>query len=77
MKLLTVFHRDGKWFGQDIAWRKSGSGSYRDVTGIEIPQSRAAIENFAAENAYKIEWRGPVPAADPPPAPVAEATAGA
>ena len=65
MKCLIVYFLDGKWFGEDVAWKRSGSGSYREISRIEIPQSKKAIEEFAAENHYRIEWRGEVPATSP------------
>jgi hypothetical protein len=61
MTCLIVYHLDGKWFGEEVAWKRSGSGSYREVSRIEIPQSKEAIEEFAAENRYRIEWRGEIP----------------
>jgi hypothetical protein len=62
MKCLIVYFLEGKWFGEEVNWKRSGSGSYREVSRIEIPQTRAAIEEFAAENRYRIEWRGEIPA---------------
>jgi hypothetical protein len=62
MKCLIVYYVDGKWFGEEVAWRRSGSGFYREISRIEIPQSKEAIEAFAAENRYRIEWRGEIPA---------------
>jgi hypothetical protein len=63
MKCLIVYYVDGVWFGEEVAWKRSGSGSYREVSRIEIPQSKEAIEEFARENRYRIEWRGEVTAA--------------
>lgn len=65
VKCLTVYWNQGKWYGQEINWKRSGSGSYREVTGIEIPQSREQIEQYAQENGYMIEWRGPIPEEQP------------
>jgi hypothetical protein len=62
MKCLIVYFLEGKWFGEEVAWKRSGSGSYREISRIEIPQSKEAIEAFAAENRYRIEWRGEIPA---------------
>jgi hypothetical protein len=62
MKCLIVYYLEGKWFGEEVAWKRSGSGSYREISRIEIPQSKQAIEEFAAENKYRIEWRGNIPA---------------
>jgi hypothetical protein len=62
MKCLYVYYVDGNWFGEEVAWKRSGSGSYREVSRIEIPQSKEDIEKFAEENRYRIEWRGEVPA---------------
>jgi hypothetical protein len=62
MKCLIVYYLEGKWFGEEIAWKRSGSGFYREVSRIEIPQSKAEIEEFAIENRYRIEWRGDIPA---------------
>jgi hypothetical protein len=62
MKCLIVYHVNGQWIGEEVAWKRSGSGSYRETSRIEIPQSKAAIEAFAAENRFVIEWRGKIPA---------------
>ena len=64
MKCLIVWWADGRWYGSEVSWKRSGSGSYREITGIEIPQGRAEIERFAREHRYAIEWRGPLPAAE-------------
>jgi hypothetical protein len=61
MKSLVVYYLDGKWYGEEATYKRSGSGSYREYSRIEIPQSRAEIEKFAALNQYKIEWRGELP----------------
>jgi hypothetical protein len=61
MTILIVYYMHGKFFGETVDWKRSGSGTYREISRIEIPQSRAEIEAFAAENRYKIEWRTPVP----------------
>ena len=62
MKCLIVYYMNGHWIGEEVSWKRSGSGSYREVSRIEIPQSKAQIEAFAAENRFVIEWRGKVPA---------------
>ncbi len=61
MTCLIVYYLDGKWYGEEISYKRSGSGFYREITRIEIPQSKAEIEKFAAENRYKIEWQGEIP----------------
>lgn len=61
MKCLIVYHIDGKWYGEDVGWKRSGSGFYREITRIEVPQSKHEIQKFAAANRYSIEWRGPIP----------------
>jgi hypothetical protein len=66
MKCLIVWWADGRWYGSEVAWKRSGSGFYREITGIEVPQTRAEIERFAKENRYSIEWRGPTPAEETP-----------
>ncbi|QEH37881.1 hypothetical protein OJF2_64730 [Aquisphaera giovannonii] len=65
MTILVVYYLDGKWYGEEVAHKRSGSGFYREYSRIEIPQSRAKIEEFAASNRYKIEWRGEIPAEAP------------
>jgi hypothetical protein len=62
MTCLIVYYANGFWFGEEVVWKRSGSGTYRETSRIELPQSKAAIEAFARENRYKIEWRGPIPA---------------
>lgn len=61
MKCLIVYYLDGKWFGEEVSWKRSGSGTYREISRIEIPQSKEAILKFAAENLFSIEWRGEIP----------------
>lgn len=61
MKCLIVYYLDGKWFGEDVSWKRSGSGTYREISRIEVPQTKEAILKYAAENRFYIEWRGPVP----------------
>lgn len=65
MKCLIVYYNSGRWYGSEVTWKRSGSGFYREISGLEIPQSRAEIEQFARENQYSIEWRGPMPRAEP------------
>ena len=62
MKCLIVYYVGGQWTGEEVSWKRSGSGTYREVSRIEIPQSRAEIEKFARENRFVIEWRGAIPA---------------
>jgi hypothetical protein len=61
VKCLIVYYVNGHWTGEEVNWKRSGSGSYREVSRIEIPQSKAQIEAFAAENRFVIEWRGKLP----------------
>jgi hypothetical protein len=61
MKCLIVYYIGGQWLGEEVSWKRSGSGTYRETSRIEIPQSRAEIERFALENRYVIEWRGAIP----------------
>jgi hypothetical protein len=68
MKCLIVYYAQGQWIGEEVSWKRSGSGTYRETAWIAIPQSKAAIEKFAAENRFKIEWRGPIPSDQPTPA---------
>ena len=63
MNLLFVYYLDGKWYGEEASYKRSGSGFYTEYSRIEVPQSKAAIEDFARENHYRIEWRGDIPAA--------------
>jgi hypothetical protein len=65
MKCLIVYQIGGEWFGEEVSWKRSGSGTYRETSRIEIPQSKAAIEVFARENRYVIEWRGVIPVDTP------------
>lgn len=61
MKTLIVYYIDGTWYGEDVSWKRSGSGTYREISRIEVPQTREEILKFAAENRYAIEWRGSFP----------------
>jgi hypothetical protein len=61
MNLLFVYYLDGKWYGEEASYKRSGSGFYTEYSRIEVPQSKAEIEKYAALNRYKITWRGPIP----------------
>jgi len=61
MKCMIVYYIDGRWFGEEVSWKRSGSGFYREISRIEIPQSREEIVKFASEKRYSIEWRGEIP----------------
>jgi hypothetical protein len=61
MKCLIVYYMNGHWFGEEVSYKRSGSGTYRETSRIEIPQFKAAIEAFAAQNRFVIEWRGKIP----------------
>ncbi len=61
MKCMIVYYIGGKWYGEEVAWKRSGSGTYREISRIEIPQSKEEIEAFARENHFSIEWRGEIP----------------
>ena len=61
MKCLIVYYANGEWIGEEVSWKRSGSGTYRETARIEIPQSKPEIEAFAAENRYVVEWRGLIP----------------
>ncbi len=66
MKSMIVYWADGRWYGSEVNWKRSGSGTYRETAPVEVPQDRAAIEQFASDNQYAIEWRGPFPEAGRP-----------
>jgi hypothetical protein len=61
MQVLIVYYANGHWIGEEVTWKRSGSGTYRETSRIEIPQSKAEIEKFATQNRYVIEWRGQIP----------------
>jgi hypothetical protein len=61
MKCLIVYYLDGKWYGEEVSWKRSGSGTYREVARIDVPQLKREIVDFAAKNRYSIEWRGQIP----------------
>lgn len=65
MKPLIVYYLEGRWYGSTYEWQRSGSGNYRHVTGLDLPQSKAEIIAFARDNNYAIEWRGLIPEDEP------------
>jgi len=65
VKCLIVYRAGDRWFGSEVAWKRSGSGSYRETSGVDLPQSRAEIERFAREHDFSIEWRSPAPTDEP------------
>jgi hypothetical protein len=65
MKCLIVYYLNNHWYGEIVEWKRSGSGTYREVSRIEVPQTKAEIEKFAWASRYSIEWRGPLPGESP------------
>ena len=65
MKCLIVHQTDKGFLGEEITWRKSGSGFYRETSTLAIPQNEADLVKFAQENAYSIEWRNLRPEPQP------------
>ncbi len=57
MKCLIVHRTDKSWYGEEIAYKKSGSGFYRETNAIAIPQTEPEIVAFAKQNDFSIEWR--------------------
>jgi hypothetical protein len=59
-----IVHRTPKgYFGEEVEYKRSGSGFYRETTSIPIPQTREEIIAFAKEKGYAIEWRDLTPEA--------------
>jgi hypothetical protein len=61
MKCLIVHQTDKGFLGEEVEYKRSGSGSYRETTNIAIPQTKEEIVKFAETNAYSVEWRTLVP----------------
>ena len=61
MKCLIVHRSDKGWYGEEVVYKRSGSGFYRETTNVAIPQIKDEISKFAAENGYFIEWRDLAP----------------
>ncbi len=57
MKCLIVHRTEKGWYGEEVAYKRSGSGFYRETSNITIPQTKDEIVKFAGENEYQIEWR--------------------
>ena len=67
MKCLIVYEAGGQWFGSDVSWKRSGSGFYRETSGIAVPQTREEIERFASrDSATRSSGEAPRPARPPP-----------
>ncbi len=32
MKCLIVYYLDGLWYGEEVSWKRSGSGFYREIS---------------------------------------------
>jgi hypothetical protein len=62
MKCLIVHETDKGFIGEEVEYKRSGSGFYRETSSRTIPQNRDEITKFATENGYSIEWRKLQPA---------------
>jgi hypothetical protein len=59
-----IVHRTAKGYhGEEIEYKRSGSGFYRETKHIPVPQTEPEIVAFAKENSYSIEWRDLTPGA--------------
>jgi hypothetical protein len=59
-----IVHRTAKgYYGEEVEYKRSGSGFYRETSNVAIPQTKPEIEAFAAEKGYSIEWRDLTPEA--------------
>ena len=55
-----IVHRTAKgYYGEEVEYKRSGSGFYRETSSVAIPQTRPEIEAFAAKKGYSIEWAQP------------------
>ena len=70
MKCLIVYYMNGHWIGEEVSWKRSGSGSYRETSRIEIPQSKAANRGFRGREPLRdrVARQDPGRARRPPPA---------
>jgi hypothetical protein len=63
MKCLIVHRTEKGYYGEEVVYKRSGSGFYRETSSVSIPQSEREIDAFAKENGYSIEWRDLTPRA--------------
>jgi hypothetical protein len=63
MTCLIVHRTPTGFHGEEVEYKRSGSGFYRETTHVVIPQTREEIVAFAREKAYSIEWRDLTPGA--------------
>ncbi len=61
MKCLIVHRTEKGWYGEEVVYKRSGSGFYRETANVAIPQSQPEIVSFAKENGFSIEWRDLTP----------------
>lgn len=61
MKPLIVHRTEKGWYGEEVVYKRSGSGFYRETSNVAIPQTKPEIVDYAKENGYTIEWRELVP----------------
>jgi hypothetical protein len=64
MRRLLITRVGKHWFAQAIELRKSPGGDVKEIRRVDIPQSRAEIEEFARREGYCIEWDSPPPSDD-------------
>ncbi|MFO0951889.1 MAG: hypothetical protein U0835_12205 [Isosphaeraceae bacterium] len=61
MKCSIVYYLDGKWYGEEVSWCCSGSGTYREISRIEVPQSKDAIVKFGKRESLLHRVRAAIP----------------
>ena len=66
MKCLIVYYMNGHWIGEEVSWKRSGSGSYRERSrASRFPNRKRRSKPSRPRTAYVIEWRGKIPAETP------------
>ncbi|MFO0907891.1 MAG: hypothetical protein U0794_05935 [Isosphaeraceae bacterium] len=77
-----MYYLEGKWYGEEVSWKRSGSGEYREISRVDVPQSRREILRYLAREPLLDQVArldpGDRQSAEPDPgAPVSVALAGA
>jgi hypothetical protein len=62
---LIVYRSGSRWFAHTIQTRRTGPGEVREFSRIDVPQTKAGIEEFARRNGFEVEWEETTTSVEP------------
>jgi hypothetical protein len=65
VKRLIVYRSGNHWFAHTIQSKRTSQGEVKEFSRIQVPQTKAGIEEFARQNGFEVEWEETTISAEP------------